>query len=81
MSEITNAIKARQTQIAQLQSDIETLERAASVMGGGEKTPAEAVRQKAVRAGPAGLRQLLHQRPESQDLLLQRFKPHQELRP
>ncbi len=51
MSEITNAIKARQTQIAQLQSDIETLQPAASIMGGGEKTPAEAVRQK-VRSQP-----------------------------
>ncbi len=43
MSEITAAIKARQTQIAQLQSDIETLQRAASVLGGGttaKATPA-----------------------------------------
>ena len=46
MSEITAAIKARQTQIAQLQSDIETLQRAATIMGGGENTPAKAVRQK-----------------------------------
>ena len=51
MSEITAAIKARQAQIAQLQSDIETLQRAASIMGGGEKTPATAVRQK-VRSQP-----------------------------
>jgi len=43
LSEITNAIKARQTQITQLQRDIETLQRAASIMGGGEKTPAKAV--------------------------------------
>ena len=49
MSEITNAIKARQTQIVQLQSDIETLQRAASLMGGGEKTPAKAGRQKVSR--------------------------------
>ena len=34
MSEITKAIEARQTQIIQLQSDIETLQRAASIVGG-----------------------------------------------
>ena len=34
MSEITQAIKARQTQILQLQSDIKTLQSAASVLGG-----------------------------------------------
>ena len=34
MSEITKAIAAKQTQITQLQSDIETLQRAASVLGG-----------------------------------------------
>ena len=34
MSEITEAIEAKQTQITQLQSDIETLQRAASIMGG-----------------------------------------------
>ncbi len=33
MSEITKAIAARQTQIARLQSDIETLQRAASIVG------------------------------------------------
>ena len=33
MSEITDAIKARQTQISQLQSEIETLRRAASIVG------------------------------------------------
>ncbi len=33
MSEITKAIEARQTQITQLQSDIETLQRAASLVG------------------------------------------------
>ena len=49
MSEITNAIKARQTQIAQLQSDIETLQRAASLMGGGETPPAKATRQPTVK--------------------------------
>ena len=34
MKEITDAIAARQTQITQLQADIETLQRAASVLGG-----------------------------------------------
>ena len=33
MSEITTAIKARQAQITQLQNDIETLRRAASLVG------------------------------------------------
>ncbi len=33
MSEITKAIEARQAQIVQLQSDIETLRRAASIVG------------------------------------------------
>ncbi len=41
MSEITKAIEARQTQIAQLQSDIEALQRAAGIMGGGKKAPAK----------------------------------------
>ncbi len=35
MSEITTAIKARQAQITQLQSDIGALESAASILGGG----------------------------------------------
>ena len=33
MSEITKAIEVRQAQITQLQSDIETLQRAASIVG------------------------------------------------
>ena len=33
MSEITKAIETRQAQITQLQSDIETLQRAASIVG------------------------------------------------
>ncbi len=45
MSEITTAIKARQAQITQLQSDIETLQRATSVMGGGTTAPAKAISQ------------------------------------
>ncbi len=35
MIDITEAIEARQTQLTQLQSEIETLQRAASVVGGG----------------------------------------------
>ena len=42
MSDITAAIAARQTQITQLQSEIETLQRAATIMGGGTKAPAKA---------------------------------------
>ena len=49
MNEITKAIAARQTQIAQLQSDIETLQHAASIIGSGEKPPAKTVRQKVRR--------------------------------
>ena len=42
MSDITKAIAATQTQITQLQSEIETLQRAAGIMGGGKKAPAKA---------------------------------------
>ena len=42
MSEITRAIEARQTRITQLQSDIETLQRAAGLVGGRTKAPAKA---------------------------------------
>ncbi len=45
MSEITAAIKARQTQITRLQSDIETLQRATSIMGGTTKAPAKTTSQ------------------------------------
>ena len=40
MSEITKAIAARRTQITQIQSDIETLQRAATVLQG-KSTPAK----------------------------------------
>ena len=43
MSEITEAIAAKQTQISQLQSDIDALQRAATVLGG--KTTAKATSQ------------------------------------
>ncbi len=45
MSEITTAIKARQSQITQLQNDIQLLQRAASVLGGGTKAAPKAVSQ------------------------------------
>ena len=45
MSEINKAIAARQTHITQLQRDIETLQRAANIMGGRTKTPAKATSQ------------------------------------
>ena len=45
MSEITAAIPARKNQIKQLQSDIESLQRAASVLGGGTTARAKAVSQ------------------------------------
>ena len=50
LSEITKAITARQTQIAQLQSDIETLQRAASLVGGRTKAPAKAASQPKAQA-------------------------------
>ena len=46
MSEITKAIAARQAQITQLQGDIETLQRAANVLGGGASS------QPATKPGP-----------------------------
>ena len=59
MSEITQAIHAKQAQITQLQRDIETLQHAASVLGG--KTTAKAQpkaqpkkrRKKVAKATPA----------------------------
>ena len=42
MSEITKAIAARQTQITQLQSEIATLQRAASVLGPPARAAAKA---------------------------------------
>ena len=41
MSQITQAIAARQTQIAQLQSEIEALQRAASIVGAPAKAAAK----------------------------------------
>ncbi len=52
MSEITRAIAARQTQITQLQSDIETLNRAATLVGGGTKVAAKGTSQPKAPAKP-----------------------------
>ena len=52
MSEITEAIKARQTQIAKLQSDIEILQRAAGLVGGRTKAPAKATAKSKAKAQP-----------------------------
>ena len=52
MSEITQAIAARQAQITQIQSDIETLQRAASIVGGRTKDPAKAASQPKATAKP-----------------------------
>ena len=56
MSEITKAIEARQTQITKLQSDIETLKRAASIVGGGTKAPAKATSQPKAKPKPKARR-------------------------
>ncbi len=61
MKEITDAITARQGQIAQFQSDIETLQRAASIMGGETtakatdqpKTPRKATRKRKAMSAAA----------------------------
>ena len=52
MSEITKAIAARQAQITELQSDVETLQRAASILGGGTKTTPKAPRQPKAKQKP-----------------------------
>ena len=54
MSEITKAVQARQTQILQLQRDIEALRRAARVLGGKAKGQSKTKRRKrAAVAKPA----------------------------
>ncbi len=45
MSEITKAIAARQTQIARLKREIETLQHAAGLVGGRTKAPVKAASQ------------------------------------
>jgi len=46
LSQISEAIAARQTQITQLQREIETLQQAAGIMVGGKAAPAKATSQK-----------------------------------
>ena len=53
MSEITDAIAARQTQIARLQSDIDALQRAASVLGLETSTTAKATPAPQLTTSPA----------------------------
>ena len=45
MSEISKAIAAKQTQVTQIQGDIETLQRAATILGG-KGTPAKVTASK-----------------------------------
>ena len=52
MSEITKAIAARQTQITQLQSEIATLQRAASVLGPPTRAAAKAKPKEKPKAKP-----------------------------
>ena len=52
MSEITKAITARQTQITQLQSEIATLQRAASIVGPPAKAAAKATPKQKPKAKP-----------------------------
>jgi len=46
LSQIAAAIKATQTRIAQLQSELETLQRAASIIGADETAPAKVTPKK-----------------------------------
>jgi len=52
VSEITKAITARQTQITQLQSEIATLQRAASIVGPPAKAAAKATPKQEPKAKP-----------------------------
>ena len=52
MSEITKAITARQTQITQLQSEIATLQRAASIVGPPATAAAKATPKQKPKAKP-----------------------------
>ncbi len=52
MSEITKAIAAKQTQITQLQSEIATLQRAASIVGSPAKAAAKVKPKQKLKAKP-----------------------------
>ena len=58
MSEITEAIEAKQTQITQLQSDIETLQRAARIVGKKGTTAKATSQPKAKQKGKRKRRKL-----------------------
>ena len=69
MSEITQAIHAKQTQIIQLQREIETLQRATSVLGGEPRAKPKAQpkkrRKKAAKAKPAQPKAKAKAKPKS----------------
>ena len=73
MSEITAAIAARQTQIAQLQSDIETLQRAASIVG----APATAAAKAKPKATKPNAKPQLRAKPKPKSKAKAKGKPHQ----
>ncbi len=73
MSEITKAIAARQTQITQLQSEIATLHRAASVLGPPARAAAKAKPKQKPRAKPKA-KPKAKQKPKAK---AQRGKRHQ----
>ena len=62
MSEISTAIAARQTQIAQLQGEIETLQRAASIVG--PPAPAATKTKRKRKQKPAAKPQSKQARPK-----------------
>ena len=64
LSEITKAITARQNQIAQLQSDIETLQRAASIMGGRTGTTTKPTSQPKAKTKPKPKTRSKRKRPK-----------------
>ena len=63
MSEITEAIEARQAKITQLQSDIETLQHAASIMGDKAKATAKATSQPKPKTAPQPKTKAKQKRP------------------
>ena len=59
MSDFSNAIAAKQAQLTQLQADLDALQRAASIMGGKQKSPAKTRKRGKMSAAA---RQLLSQK-------------------
>ena len=66
MSQITKAIAARQTQITELQSEIEILQRAAGIVAPAAKAAAKATSQKAPSQPKAKARPLPQTKPKAQ---------------